>query len=71
MTPRERELLQGMGNCYATCHADYEDTIRMVGIARGLSEDDVKSTLKQMKERYGKDEDYKALRKRLPEEFPL
>ncbi len=71
MTPRERELLQGMGNCYATCHADFEDTIRMVGNARGLSEDDVKSTLKQMKERYCEDEDYKTLRKRLPEEFPL
>jgi hypothetical protein len=60
-----------MGNCYATCHADFEGTVKMVGNARGLSEDEVKAMLKQVKERHGNDEDYKALRKRLPEDFPF
>ncbi len=71
MTPRERELLQGMGNCYDACHADFEDTVRMVGGARGLKPEEVKTVLSKMKERYGDGEEYKTLRSRLPEDFPL
>ena len=71
MTPRERELLQGMGNCYEACHADFEDTVRMVGSGRDLSPEEVKTMLTRLKEKYGQDEEYKALRSRLPEDFPL
>ena len=69
MTPRERELLQGMVNCYHACHADFEDTISMVGSSRGLSPDEVKQILNRMKEANG--EEYNALRSQLPEDFPL
>ncbi len=71
MTPRERELLQGMGNCYEVCHADFEDTVSMVGSARGLSPDEVKSILREMKEKCSREEEYAKLRARLPREFPL
>ncbi len=71
MTPRERELLQGMGNCYEACHADFDDTVGMVGSARGLSPEEVKKMLGEMKEKYGEMDDYKVLRSRLPKEFPL
>ena len=71
MTPRERELLQGMGNCYEACHASFEDTVRMVGGGRGLSPEEVKGMLTKMKERYGQDGEYRTLRSRLPEGFPL
>jgi len=69
MTPRERELLQGMVNCYHTCHADFEDTVGMVGSARGLSAEEVKETLERLKQAGG--QDYHALRGQLPQEFPL
>ncbi len=71
MTPKERELLQGMGNCYKACHADFDDTVGMVGSARGLSPEEVKKMLGEMKEKHGKNNDYQALRARLPKEFPL
>ncbi len=71
MTPKERELLQGMGNCYSACHATFEDTVEMVAGGRGLQPEEVKAMLNMMRERYGQDEDYKALRKRLPENFPV
>ncbi len=71
MTPRERELLQGMGNCYQACHADFDDTVGMVGSARGLSPEEVKKMLGEMKEKHGESDDYMALRARLPKEFPL
>ncbi len=71
MSPRERELLQGMSNCYAACHADFEDTISMVGGSRGLSLDEVRDMLARIRERYGQDEEYRKLRGRLPEDFPM
>ncbi len=71
MTPKERELLQGMGNCYAACHASFEDTIRMVGSNRDLSPDEVRLMLSRIKEKYGRDEEYKTLRGRLPNDFSL
>ncbi len=69
MNTRERELLQGMVNCYNTCHADFEDTIGMVSSARGLTPEDVKATLNRLKEAGG--EDYRNLRGRLPKHVPL
>ncbi len=60
-----------MGNCYEACHADFEDTVGMVGGARGLTPETVKTMLKEMKEKYGGKGEYKALRSRLPESFPL
>lgn len=69
MTPRERELLQGMVNCYNTCHADFEDTVDMVGSGRDLSPNQVKEILNRLKELGG--EEYQELRNRLPKDFPL
>jgi len=69
MTPRERELLQGMVNCYHTCHADFEGTVSMVGSARGLSPEEVRGILARLRETDGPE--YKALRSRLPDAFPL
>ena len=69
MNPRERELLQGMVNCYHTCHADFEGTVGMVGSAHGLSPEEVKEILARLKKAGGKD--YEELRSGLPSEFPL
>ncbi len=71
VSPRERELLQGMGNCYAACHGSFEETVEMVGGSRGLKPGEVKRMLTEIRERYGQDEDYKTLRSRFPEEFPV
>ncbi len=69
MTPKERELLQGMVNCFNACHANFEETVEMVGSARGLTPEEVKEILGRLKEVDG--DDYRALRSRLPEIFPL
>jgi hypothetical protein len=69
LTPKERELLHGMVNCYHVCRADFEETVGMVSSARGLSPDEVKEVLQRLKEAGG--DEYKTLRRRLPEEFPL
>jgi hypothetical protein len=71
MTPREKELLQGMCNCYSTCGADFNDTVSMVGGARGLSSEAVKTILAEIKEKYTRDPEYRQLRKNLPENFPV
>ena len=71
MSPRERELLTGMGNCYASCHADFEDTVGMVSSARGLTSEEVKKILFEIHDKYGEDADYRKLRARLPEDFPF
>ena len=71
MTPRERELLSGMGSCYASCHDDFEHTVEMVGDARGLTADQVKKTLEEIRGKYGADVEYQKLRGRLPKDFPL
>jgi len=68
---RERELLTGMGNCFAACGADFEGTVDMVANARHREVADVKATLARMRESYRMDPDYQALRRRLPEAFPL
>lgn len=71
MTPRERELLTGMGNCFAACGKDFDATVGMVAESRGRSPDEVKRTLTDMREKYGRDPDFVALRARLPASFPL
>ncbi|MFQ5951772.1 MAG: hypothetical protein ACE5KH_06795 [Candidatus Geothermarchaeales archaeon] len=71
MTPRERELLRGIGNCYDACRASFEDTVEMVGSSRGLTAEEVKAMLRRVRENHAHDEEYRVLRSRLPEEFPL
>ncbi|TMI57950.1 hypothetical protein E6H14_06215 [Candidatus Bathyarchaeota archaeon] len=71
MKSSERELLTGMGNCYSSCHEDFEHTVEMVGSARGLTVDQVKRMLEDIREKYGTDADYQKLRGRLPKDFPL
>ncbi len=69
LTPKERELLQGIINCHHVCHESFEETVRMVGSARGLTSQEVKETLERLKEADG--EEYKELRRQLPDDFPL
>lgn len=71
MEEAELELLNGMCNCYATCHEDFEGTVRMVARARSLSSAEVKNRLESMKERYSKTKQYEEFRLRLPESFPV
>ncbi len=63
--------MTGMGNCYASCHEDFEHTVEMVGEARDLTVDQVKKMLEEIKGKHGGDADYQKLRGRLPREFPL
>lgn len=70
MDPREKELLTGMGNCYAACGENFERTVEMVADNRHRTTDDVKQTLVQIREMYGNDADYRKLRARLPASFP-
>jgi hypothetical protein len=71
MTPQEQELLQGMCNCYSACGDDFENTVSMVAGARGRTAVDVKETLTTMAKNYRNDEDFRALRGRLPRDFPF
>ena len=71
MDSRERELLTGMGNCYAACGADFEGTVDMVASSRHREVAEVKATLARMRESYHSDPDYQSLRRRLPDSFPL
>lgn len=67
----DRELLEGMGNCYAACHASFDETIRMVSESRDRSADDVISALRRMKRELSAEPDYRRLRGRFPLEFPV
>ena len=71
MTARELELLRGMRNCYSVCHANFEETIEMVGGSRGLQPEEVKQMLIHIKENYSNEKEYKELRAQLPKEFPF
>lgn len=64
-------MLRGIGNCYEACQASFEDTVEMVGGARGLTAEEVKAVLSRIRENHARDEEYQVLRSRLPEEFPL
>jgi hypothetical protein len=63
--------MTGMGNCYASCHEDFEHTVEMVGDARGLTSDQVRRMLEDIRGKYGGDSEYRRLRGRLPKDFPL
>ena len=63
--------MTGMGNCYASCHEDFEHTVEMVGDARGLTVDQVKKMLENIGKENGGDVEYQRLRGRLPKDFPL
>jgi hypothetical protein len=71
MTPREKELLTGMGNCYAACSADFAETVEMVAGSRRLSPEQVVATLKHLGTSEGQSPEYRTLRARLPESFPF
>jgi hypothetical protein len=71
VNPRERELMTGMGNCYAACGANFEETIGMVAESRKLTPEQVKETLAEIRVKYGNDADYQTLRNRLPVSFPF
>lgn len=60
-----------MGNCYEVCGEDFEETVRMVSSARGLTPEVVKARLDRLREKFGDSEAYQALRARLPETFPF
>jgi hypothetical protein len=71
VTPREEELLTGMGNCFDACHADFEETVGMVAGNRGLTPEAVKATLRSIRDRFHDDPTFRRLRGRLPDEFPF
>jgi hypothetical protein len=71
MTPKEKELVQGMCNCYSSCGDNFENTVWMVARARGLSSEKVMATLSEVSGRCSNDDDYRELRRRLPAEFPF
>jgi hypothetical protein len=67
----DRELLTGMGNCYAACHEDFEETVGMVAGSRDRDPEEVKRTLLRLQADWGSDPEYRRLRARLPEAFPF
>ncbi|MGI0071877.1 MAG: hypothetical protein ACRECT_07450 [Thermoplasmata archaeon] len=71
MDARERELLTGMGNCYEACREDFQRTVEMVAHARHREIEDVEETLARMRGSYHDDPEYRTLRGRLPDAFPL
>ena len=71
MDARERELLTGMGNCYAACGEDFDHTVEMVADSRRRTPEDVKRTLLTIAQQYGHDPEYQSLRRRLPPVFPF
>jgi hypothetical protein len=71
VNPRERELLTGMGNCFEACHADFDQTIDMVAGNRHRTPEDVKDTLRRLREQCSSDPEYQRLRARLPSDFPF
>lgn len=60
-----------MGNCFAACGEDFDGTVEMVAQARQRTSEDVRATLERLRLRYAADAEYRALRSRLPAEFPL
>lgn len=67
----DRELMQGMGNCYSACGEGFEATIGMVSSARGRTAEDVIATLRRLRAELGADPEYRTLRGRFPADFPV
>jgi hypothetical protein len=60
-----------MGNCFEACHADFEGTVEMVAGNRHRTPDDVKATLRRLRDQFAEDSEYRRLRARLPADFPF
>ena len=71
MSPRDRELLTGMGNCYEACGADFKGTVEMVASARNRTADDVLAALIRLRSEFAGSPEYEELRRRLPDGFPM
>jgi hypothetical protein len=71
LTPRDKELLEGMCNCYSVCGEDFDNTVRMVAGSRGRSAEDVRGTLLRLAKENAAEGEYQALRSRLPADFPF
>lgn len=71
MTPEDKELLEGMCNCYSVCGENFENTVRMVAGSRGRTPEDVKETLLRLVKENANENDYRAFRSRLPPGFPF
>jgi hypothetical protein len=71
MTPREREMLTGMGNCFEACGADYRETLEMVAGTRRISTAEVEATLANLRSAEGDSPEYRTLRSRFPDTFPI
>ncbi|HZY71043.1 MAG TPA: hypothetical protein VFF67_08735 [Thermoplasmata archaeon] len=71
MDPVDRELMQGMGNCYSACGEGFEATIDMVSNARDRTPDDVIAALRRLRADFATDPEYRALRARFPADFPV
>ena len=71
MDPVDVELLEGMGNCYAACHEDFDGTIRMDSSYRKRTPQDVIRSLRRLRHEAGADREYQRLRARFPAEFPV
>jgi hypothetical protein len=71
LTPRDRELLEGMCNCYSVCGEGFEETVKMVASSRGRTTSDVKQNLLALAKVHGQERDYQDLRNKLPADFPF
>ena len=67
----DRELMEGMCNCYSACGEDYDGTVRMVAGARGRTSAEVKETLARLAKDNANDIGFRELRNRLPSNFPF
>ncbi len=45
----DRELMEGMGNCYHACGEDFEGTVRMVARSRGYTSAEITKRLHEIK----------------------
>ncbi|MCJ2520161.1 MAG: hypothetical protein LN412_04340 [Candidatus Thermoplasmatota archaeon] len=71
MDEGDRELMEGMGNCYQACGENFEETVGMVARARAYTPEEVKTRLHRIREENGDTAEYRELRARLPEDFPF
>ncbi|MCH8905931.1 MAG: hypothetical protein IH840_02490 [Candidatus Heimdallarchaeota archaeon] len=71
MKYEEKELLEGMRNCYNWCEKDFDGTIEMVSSARDREPEEVKTTLKRLAKDYSQSKEYQKLRAEIPAEFPF
>jgi hypothetical protein len=67
----EKELLQGMRNCYDVCGEDYDRTVEMVSSARDRDPSEVEKTLVSLRKKYGHTKEYQKIRNQIPEDFPF